>query len=64
MNRYWENQSGAYDPVAKEAIDNENRRNKEIHNTIKEIKNILEDKNLILIERIIVKDKLTKKVYR
>lgn len=64
MNRYWENQSGYYDPTAKEAIDNENRRNKEIHNTIKEIKNILEDKNLILIERIIVKDKLTKKIYR
>lgn len=64
MNRYWENQSGCYDPVAKEAIDNECKRNKQIHDTIKEIKNILEDKNLILIERIIVKDKLTKKIYR
>lgn len=62
--RYWENQSGAYDPVAKEVIDNETKRNKEIHDTINEIKNILKDKDLILVERMILKDKLTKKIYK
>lgn len=64
MNRYWENQSGCYDPVAKEVIENESKRNKEIHDTINQIKNILKDKDLILIERIAIKDKRTKKVYR
>lgn len=64
MNRYWENQSGYYDPVVKEVIDNESKRNKEIHDTINEIKNILKNKDLILIERIVIKDKRTKKIYR
>lgn len=64
MDRYWENQSGYHDPVVKEVIDNESKRNKEIHDTINEIKNILKDKDLILVERIVIKDKRTKKVYR
>lgn len=64
MGRYWENQSGYYDPVVKEVIDNESKRNKEIHDTINEIKNILKDKDLILVERMVIKDKRTKKVYR
>jgi len=64
MDRYWENQSGYYDPVVKEVIDNESKRNKEIHDTINEIKNILKDKDLILVERMVIKDKRTKKVYR
>lgn len=64
MNRDWENQSGIYDPTAWEAIKNESKRNKEVHDIINQIKNILKDKDLILIERIIVKDKLTKKIYR
>lgn len=64
MNRYWENQSGVYDPTAWAAIKNESKRNKEVHDTINQIKNILKDKDLILIERIIVKDKITKKIYR
>ena len=64
MDRYWENQSGYYDPVVKEVIDNESKRNKEIHDTIQEIKNILKEKDLVLIERIKLKDKRTKKTYR
>lgn len=64
MDRYWENQSGYYDPVVKEVIDNESKRNKEIHDTINEIKNILKDNDLVLIERMVIKDKRTKKVYR
>ena len=64
MTRYWENQSGIYDPVAKTAIDNETKRNKEIHDTINQVKNLLADKDLVLIERIKLKDKRTKKIYR
>lgn len=65
MNRYWENQSGIYDPTATEVIEKENKaRNKQIHDTIQEIKNLLKDKDLALIERIVIKDKRTKKVYR
>jgi len=64
MNRYWENQSGYYDPTATEVIENESKRNKEIHDTINQIKNILKEKDLILIERIVIKDKRTKKIYR
>lgn len=64
MNRYWENQSGYYDPTATEVIDNESKRNKEIHDTIREIKNLLKDRDLVLAERIVIKDKITKKIYR
>ena len=64
MDRYWENQSGYYDPVAKTVIDKESKRNKEVHDTINEIKNILKEKDLILIERIKLKDRKTKKIYR
>lgn len=64
MDRYWENQSGYYDPTAAEVIKKESKRNKEIYDTINEIKNILKDKDLILIERIVIKDKRTKKVYK
>ena len=62
MNRYWENQSGYYDPT--EVIKNETKRNKEIHDTIREIKNLLKDRDLVLAERIVIKDKITKKIYR
>ena len=62
MDRYWENQSGYYDPTATEVIKNESKRNKEIHDTINEIKNILKDKVIILAERIVIKDKRSKKV--
>ncbi|GMG96830.1 hypothetical protein [Tepidimicrobium xylanilyticum] len=64
MDRYWENQSGVYDPTVTEIIKNESKRNKEIHDTINQIKNILKEKDLILIERIVIKDKRTKKIYR
>ena len=64
MTRYWENQSGCYDPVAKEVIYNESKRNKQIHDTIREIKNILKDRDLKLVERIVIKDKLNNKIYR
>lgn len=65
MDRYWENGSGYYDPVAKETIEKESKaRNKEIHDTIQEIKNILKDKDLILVERMVIKDLKTKKIYK
>lgn len=63
MDRYWENASGYYDPTAKEAIDNESKRNKQVHDTIQEIKNILKDRNLELLERIKIRDIETKKKY-
>lgn len=64
MTRYWENQSGYYDPVAKMVIDKESKRNKEIHDTINQVKNILKDKDLILVERMVIKDLKTKKIYK
>lgn len=68
MERYWENGSGYYDPTAKKAIDNESKeekaRSKEIHDTIQEIKNILKDRDLVLIERITLKDSRTNKKYK
>ncbi|HHV37876.1 MAG TPA: hypothetical protein GXX70_00075 [Tepidimicrobium sp.] len=64
MERCWENGSGCHDPTATTVIENESKRNKEIHDTINEIKNILKDKDLVLIERIKLKDKRTKKIYR
>lgn len=63
MDRYWENASGYYDPTAKKAIDNESKRNKQVHDTIREIKNILKDRDLELLDRIKIKDKKTKKTY-
>lgn len=62
--RYYENQSGCYDPTAAEVIKKELDRSKEIHSTIKEIKNLLKDKDLILIERIKLKDTTNNKTYR
>lgn len=64
MNRYWENQSGIYDPTAAEVIENESKRNKEIHDTINQIKNILKDKDLKLIKRIELQDKTNGRVYK
>lgn len=64
MNRYWENQSGYYDPVVKEVIDNESKRNKEVHDTIQEIKNILKDRDLKLVKRIELQDKTNGRVYK
>lgn len=62
--RDWENQSGVYDPTAWAAIKNESKRNKEVHDIINLIKNILNDRDLILVERMIIKDKQTKKIYK
>lgn len=74
QDRYWENQSGIHDPIAKAIIEKENKRekrnrlvrkrNKEVHDIIQEIKNMLKDKDLILVERIKLEDKKTGKVYR
>lgn len=63
MERYWENGSGYYDPTAKKVIENESKRNKQVHDTILEIKNILKDRDLELVDRIKIKDKRTKKTY-
>lgn len=64
MNRYWENQSGIYDPTATEVIENESKRNKEVHDTIQEIKNILKDRDLELVKRIELQDKTNGRVYK
>ena len=68
MERYWENGSGYYDPTAKQTIQTiqkENRaRNKEVHDTIREIKNLLEERDLKLINRIQLKDIETGKLYK
>lgn len=64
MNRYWENQSGYYDPTATEVIENEFKRNKEIHDTINQIKNILKDRDLKLVKRIELQDKTNGRVYK
>ena len=66
-NKYWLNGSGCLDPTATECIKSitktEKAREKEIHDTINQIKNILKDKDLELIERIKIKDNKNKKEY-
>lgn len=68
MGRYWENGSGCYDPTAKQAIEretaNERARNKQIHDTIQEVKNLLKEKDLELVGRIVLKDKISNKKYK
>lgn len=69
MGRYWENDSGYYDPTLAKVIENENSReksarNKQVHDTIREIKNILEDRDLQLLGRIIIKDKTNNREYK
>lgn len=69
MEKYWINESGYHDPTLAKVIENENSRehrarNKQIHDTIQEIKSILKSRDLELMERIQVKDKINKKVYR
>lgn len=72
MERHWENGSGYYDPTATEVLEKESKnekatikaRNKEIHDTLQEIKNILKDRDLELIGRIALKDKRTNKKYK
>lgn len=65
--KYWKNGSGCYDPTAAESIENitkeEKARNKEVYDVIQQVKNILRDKDLVLLERIKVKDKRTKREY-
>ncbi len=65
--KYWENGSGYYDPTAAETIDaitkEEKARSKEVHDTIRQIKNILKDKDLVLLERIKIKDTRSRKEY-
>lgn len=69
MEQYWKNDSGCYDPTLAKVIENENRRensarNKQIHDTIREVKNILKDRDLQLLNRIQVKDKINNKEYK
>ncbi|SCL85029.1 hypothetical protein [Sporanaerobacter sp. PP17-6a] len=67
MSKYWENASGCYDPTAAKIIEKENFvervRDKEVHDTIREIKNILKYRNLELIDRVKLKDKETGRKY-
>lgn len=68
MEKYWENASGCYDPTLAKVIENENSdekaRNKQIHDTIQEIKNILKKRDLELMGRIEIKDRKTNKKYK
>lgn len=65
MERYWENGSGYYDPTATKTIEKENKaRNKEVHDTINQIKNILADRNLKLVKRIELQDKTNGRIYK
>lgn len=67
------NESGCLDLTAYEAIkkvdkgsrkNNKNERNDEVHEAIKLVKNMLRKFDLIVINRIEIKDKRTNKVYR
>lgn len=65
---YWKNGSGYYDPTAAKTIEKiskeeDKARSKEVHDTIQQIKNILQDKDLELLERIKLKDARTGKGY-
>ena len=69
MDKYWENKAGYYDPTATKAIENEvarenKSRNKQVHDTIQEIKNILKIRDLELLSRIELKDRITEREYR
>ena len=72
MDRYWKNASGCYDPTLAKVIKKENSvekadkkaRKKQVHDTIQEIKNILNDRDLELIGRIKLKDIRTNKKYK
>lgn len=72
MDKYWENGSGYYDPTATKVIESESAkektatkaRNKQVHDTIQEIKNILKDKDLEIVGRIALKDRKTNKKYK
>lgn len=69
MEKYWVNDSGYHDPTLAKVIENENTReklarNKQVHDTIREIKSILEDRDLQLLDRIQVKDKANGRLYK
>lgn len=65
--KHWLNGSGYYDPTAAETIETitkeEKARSKEVHDTIQQIKNILKDKDLILLDRIKIRDARSRKEY-
>lgn len=69
---YWLNGEGYYDPTLANVIEKENdtekankkSRSKQIHDTIQEIKNLLEKRDLVLCKRIELEDKRTNKKYR
>ena len=65
--KHWLNGSGYYDPTAAETIETitkeEKARSKEVHDTIQQIKNILKDKDLALLDRIKIRDTRTRKEY-
>lgn len=66
-NKYWLNGSGCPDPTATSCIKSitktEKAREKEIHDTVNQIKNILKNKNLELVDRIKIKDKNNNRKY-
>lgn len=65
--KHWLNGSGYYDPTAAETIETitkeEKARSKEVHDTIQQIKNILKDKDLVLLDRIKIRDARSRKEY-
>ena len=69
MDKYWKNGSGCYDPTAARAIEQMTKRerkarNKEVHDTIMEIKNILSSRGMETIGRLEIRDKITGKEYK
>lgn len=74
--RYWVNGSGYYDPVVATVIEKETRtekamckarehaREKQVHDTVMEIKNILKSRGMELGERVVIKDRETGKIHK
>lgn len=67
-DKYWLNGIGYKDPTLAKVIEQENisekARNKQVHDTIGEIKNILRSRDMELLGRLEIRDKLNKQEYR
>lgn len=64
MGDYWRNGSGYADPTPAKVMRKEMDRNKEVRNTIKEIKSLCKSRNLKVLNRMIIKDEESGKVYK
>lgn len=64
MTNHFRNGSGYADPTAAKVIDKELRRDRDRRVTIKKVKNLLNENDYELVERIKIRDKRTGKVYK